>query len=59
MPEPKVKSSAIGDRLLEAAFVAGAGLIIVGVWQVYHPAAYIIAGVFLLAGAWLIARKSA
>jgi len=57
-PRPQ-RAQFLAERALEAAFVAGAGLIIYGIWDIYHPAAFIVAGAFLLCGAFMIARKSA
>jgi len=34
-------------------------LITFGVWQLNHPAAFIVGGAFLLAGGWIAARKGA
>jgi hypothetical protein len=48
-----------GERVLEAAAIAGAGLITYGVWLMHRPAAFIVAGLFLLGGAWLLAGKDA
>jgi len=51
------------DRLLgllvDIAIPAGALLITFGVWQIYHPAAFIVGGAFLLVGGWQAARKGA
>jgi len=52
-------AASLAERALEAAFVVGAGLIVYGVSLYQRPAAFIVAGAFLLGGAWLIARKSA
>lgn len=30
----------------------------VGAWQIYRPAGFIVGGLFLIAGAWLLARSS-
>lgn len=30
----------------------------VGAWQIYEPAGFIVGGLFLIAGAWLLARNS-
>jgi hypothetical protein len=49
----------LADLALDAAGVAGAGLITFGTWQVYHPAGFIVAGVLMLAGVWLLARRMA
>ncbi len=46
---------AISAVAVDAAGLAGAGLIAYGAWQVYHPAGFIVGGVLLVAGAWLLA----
>lgn len=46
------------DLVLDAAALAGAGLVTYGAALVYRPAGFIVAGVFLLAGAWIFARKA-
>jgi hypothetical protein len=43
----------------DASAFAGAGLITYGVEQIYYPAGLITAGAFLLATAWLAARRAA
>lgn len=43
----------------DAAGLAGAGLITYGAGLVYRPAGFIVGGLFLLAGAWMFARKTA
>lgn len=53
------RPSRLPELVTDAAGLAGPALIIAGVAQIYTPAAWIAAGVFLLAGAWLTARKSA
>jgi hypothetical protein len=40
--------ASLADRI---AVVAGAGLVVYGVWQIFVPAAYILAGCLLLVGA--------
>ncbi|MGC1300920.1 MAG: hypothetical protein WA840_00975 [Caulobacteraceae bacterium] len=47
----------LAGAVLDAAAFAGAGLIVFGVDLIYRPAAFIVGGVFLLGGAWLIARR--
>jgi hypothetical protein len=49
----------LADLVTDGAGIAGAALITYGVWLVHHPAAFIVAGSFLLIGAWLTARKGA
>jgi hypothetical protein len=38
--------------------LGGCGLIIYGVWLIFPPAAYLVAGVMLLLGAWFGARRT-
>lgn len=52
-------ASKMGEAAVDVAAVCGTGLITYGVNLVYHPAAFIVGGAFLLTGAWLVARKSA
>lgn len=47
----------LGDLVIDAAIVAGAGLITYGVWLIYQPAAFIVGGLFLLGGGWLFASR--
>ena len=47
-----------GDLAQDGAAIGGAGLITWGVALIDRPAALITAGVFLLSGAWLSARKA-
>lgn len=47
------------DLALDGAALAGAALITYGVDLIYRPAAFIVAGLFTLGGAWLSARTSA
>lgn len=47
------------DILLDCAGLAGACLITHGVDLVSRPAAFIVAGMFMLSSAWLAARKCA
>jgi hypothetical protein len=42
--------------LRDAAFVVGAALVAVGLWLVYPPAAIIVLGLLVIAGAILSAR---
>jgi len=51
------RRSVFAGLLVDAAWIGGAGLVIHGVSLVNGPAAYIVAGGFVLAGAWLLARK--
>lgn len=46
------------DLALDGTALGGAGLITYGTHLIYHPAGFIVAGVFCLAGAWLAARTS-
>jgi hypothetical protein len=55
-PKPRVPVSLAGS-LVDLAFLGGAGLITYGVGLIHRPAAFIVAGGFLLLGAWLLARK--
>lgn len=43
---------------LDIAAVAGLALITYGVWLVFPPAAFIVAGVIIFAAAWRLARPS-
>jgi hypothetical protein len=47
------------DVALDAVALCGAGLITYGAHLIYHPAGFIIGGVFCLGGAWISARKGA
>lgn len=47
----------ISGAAVDAAALTGAGSITAGAWQIFHPAAFIVAGLFLLSGAWLAARR--
>jgi hypothetical protein len=49
----------LADLALDAAALVGAALITYGVWLIYQPAAFIVAGAFVLTGAWLAARRGA
>jgi hypothetical protein len=40
----------------DAVGIAGAALIIYGVWLIYRPAAYVLAGLMLLTASVLLAR---
>lgn len=40
------------------AAVAGAGLVARGAWAIYAPAGLIVAGLFLLAFAWLVSQAA-
>lgn len=42
--------------LRDISGVAGVASATIGAWQVYRPAGWIVGGLFLLAGAWLLAR---
>lgn len=41
----------------DVAGLAGAGLLIYGVWLIYQPAAYITAGAMIIAAVFMLARK--
>jgi len=41
----------------DAAGLAGAVLFVYGTWLVYRPAGFMVAGLALIAAAWLSARK--
>ena len=58
-PAKRTPFAWIADMAVDAAALAGAGLVDYGVWLVYRPAAFVVAGAFLLGGAWLLARKGA
>ena len=49
--------AALPVMAVDAIGLAGCGLIVIGIWQIYAPASFVIAGLMLLAGAWLIARR--
>lgn len=49
--------ASLADIAQDAAGLAGAGLITYGAHLVFIPAGYVTAGLFLLAGAWLAARR--
>ena len=55
--KPAVGGARIAEILLDLAGLAGAGLITCGAELIYRPAGFIVAGVFLLGGAFLAARK--
>jgi hypothetical protein len=50
--------SRLADTAIDASGVAGMGLITYGAHQVFDPAGYIVAGMFLLFVAWQLARKA-
>lgn len=37
--------------------LAGVVSATIGAWQIYRPAGFIVGGLFLIAGAWLLARQ--
>ena len=45
------------DLMIDAAALTGAALITWGCAQIYHPAGFIVGGLFILAGAWMSARQ--
>ncbi len=58
-PAPRTGLAAfLAEYATDAAAIAGGALIVWGVALIYRPAALVVAGVFLLAGAWLYARKA-
>jgi len=57
-PNPGV-SAVLADLVLDGAALGGAGLITLGADLIYHPAGVIVAGTFLLGGAWKIAQRKA
>lgn len=46
------------DLALDGTALGGAGLITYGSHLIYHPAGFIVAGLFCLGGAWLAARTA-
>ena len=46
----------LSELALDGAALAGAGLIAHGADLIYPPAGFIVAGLFLLMGAWIVAR---
>ena len=48
---------AIPALVCDVAGLAGGGLIVYGAWLVYRPAGYLVAGLLLMAGAILGARR--
>ena len=61
MTEPTMPGIAdrVADLMTDVAGFGGAVAVTYGAGQIYHPAGFIVGGLFLLAGAWLNARKSA
>lgn len=62
MPDPNARqrlAATISGYAQDGAALLGAGLITHGAYLVYHPAGSIVGGLFLLAGAWIAARKAA
>lgn len=49
----------LGDLMLDSAALSGAGLITYGAHLIYEPAGFITAGLFLIGGAWTMAKKAA
>jgi hypothetical protein len=60
MAEPITSGLAarIADLAVDGSGFVGAALITYGVHLVYLPAGYITAGLFMLTGSWLAARKA-
>jgi hypothetical protein len=48
----------IADVAQDATALAGAGMVVFGIAQIYPPAGWIVAGGFVLVGSWLHARKA-
>lgn len=48
----------VAEQIPDATLVAGAAAVSYGVWQIYVPAGWIVGGMLLLAGGWLLARGS-
>jgi hypothetical protein len=48
--------AALGVLARDGAGLLGAGLISFGAWLAYPAAGFVVAGTFLLGGAWLMAR---
>ncbi len=42
---------------MDISGLSGCGLIVYGAWTIYEPAGFIVAGSFLLAGVWFLARR--
>lgn len=58
--QPKPGFGAVlADLVLDGAALGGAGLITWGASLIYHPAGFIVAGTFLLGGAWKMAERKA
>ena len=57
-PKPGL-GAMLADLVLDCSALGGAALITWGVEQIYHPASFIVAGVFLLGGSWKIAQRKA
>ena len=53
---PEIKGYSFRDLLLDLVGICGAGLVGVGLWQIYIPAAYIGVGAILIVGAFLLGR---
>lgn len=49
--------AALPELLIDGAALCGTGLVSYGTWRIYPPAGFIVAGVLLIAGAVLLARK--
>jgi hypothetical protein len=44
--------------LRDLSGLGGVAAATIGAWQIYPPAGWIVGGLFLIAGAWLLARAS-
>lgn len=51
-----MQSGAILTVLRDGVGIAGAGLVSFGAWLAWQPAGFVVAGVFLLALAWLTSK---
>lgn len=56
-PEPGSLGD-LQDRFIDVFGIAGAVTVAAGAGMIYLPAGVIVAGLFLLVAAWLLARKS-
>lgn len=58
MIKDKLKIAAVraAGWLPDALMTAGAGAVSIGSGRIYEPAGWIVAGLFALAGGWLLAR---
>jgi len=54
--EKSDKVGAIKIAIADVAGVSGCGLVVYGIMLVNIPAAFIVGGLFLMGGAWMLAR---